>query len=385
MMQTGIWRDKHYSSCVLAGARSKSQRLRHNLDEIDQWPPMDCRHSHDPKEWDPHEIAGKRVYPSHEEAEYTAPLCYAIAVAASWWACRTGKATLHVPRMPCIQCVGRREHWLNIDPRCMREWAMAPLAISLGLRPAHPAEARRIPARAVVSDVIAEDGTLPARHLYVGMGSHAHRLTTTKWKSPVVPGHDCAEDEWLIHYVDHICSSGLWNQLSELEGLTLTCDCPWQSLCEADILAGLFFEFTSPQPKPRVQQAAGPATKALLRRSVILAASGAHGAQIPVSVPQRWTQDTVILAFRKLFPAAWFEDFKFPLIEDLINQPPFSSFPSWLSDFGLDWDQPLGPHNAGRQAMLVQRHAEGQQAGAHSHRAALPPLLPFGLTPDEHF
>ena len=262
---------------------------------------------------------------------------------------------------------------------------MAPLAISLGLRPAHPAEARRIPARAVVSDVIAEDGTLPARHLYVGMGSHAHRLRTTKWKSPVVPGHDCSEDEWLIQYVDHICSSGLWNQLSELEGLTLTCDCPWQSLCEADILAGLFFEFTSPQPKPRVQQAAGPATKASLRRSVILAASGAQGAQIPASVPQRWTQDTVILAFRKLFPAAWFEEFKFPLIEDLINQPPFSSFPSWLSDVGLDWDQPLGPHNAGRQAMLVQRHAEGQQAGAHSHRAALPPLFPFGLTPDEHF
>ena len=35
--------------------------------------------------------------------------------------------------------------------------------------------------------------------------------------------------------------------------------------------------------------------------------------------------------------------------------------------------------------MLVQRHAEGQQAGAHSHGAALPPLFPFGLTPDEHF
>ena len=100
----------------------------------------------------------------------------------------------------------------------------------------------------------------------------------------------------------------------------------------------------------------------------------------------RWPKiGTVFLAFRKLFPAAWFEEFKFPLIEDLINQPPFSSFPSWLSDCGLDWDQPLGPHNAGRQAMLVQRHAEGQQARAHSHRAALPPLFPFGLTPDEHF
>lgn len=186
MMKQGPWRDKQYSACVFAGARCKSQRLRHNLDEIDQWPPMDCHHSHDPKEWEPKLVGGQRVYPSHEEAEYTAPLCFALAVAASWWACRTGKARLHVPRMPAFQCVGRREHWLAIDPRCMREWAMAPLAISLGLRPLDEAEASRIPLRAVVADVIAEEGVLPAGHLYVGVGSHSHRLQTTKWASPAL-------------------------------------------------------------------------------------------------------------------------------------------------------------------------------------------------------
>eukprot|EP00435_Cladocopium_sp_Y103_P073287 s172_g43.t1 len=34
---------------------------------------------------------------------------------------------------------------------------------------------------------------------------------------------------------------------------------------------------------------------------------------------------------------------------------------------------------------LRQRHAEGQQAGALSHRAALPRLLSFRLSMDEHF
>ena len=29
--------------------------------------------------------------------------------------------------------------------------------------------------------------------------------------------------------------------------------------------------------------------------------------------------------------------------------------------------------------------AEGKQAGALNQRAALPPLLPFGLDPDQHF
>ena len=386
MMRQGIWRDKHYSACVFAGARCKSQRLRHNLDEIDQWPPMDCHHSHDPHEWDPHEANGQRVYPSHEEAEYTAPLCFAIAVAASWWACRTNKAKLHVPRMPAFQCGGRREHWLSIDSRCMREWAMAPLAISLGLRPKKIQEASRIPARAVVADVIQEDGTLPAHHLYVGPGSHTHRLATTKWKSPFVSGHNCPEDEWLIRYVDYICSSSLWSELPELEGWILTCDCPWQSMCEADILSGLFFEYTTPRPRPRLQQAAGPAARRVLRRSVVLAAATpAEGSTVPPTVPQRWSQEAVTLAFRKLFPAQWFEGFSFPFVEDLINQHPFSSFPEWLSEHDMEWDQPLGPHNASRQTLLVQRHAEGQQAGAHSHRAALPPLFPFGLSPDDHF
>ena len=38
-----------------------------------------------------------------------------------------------------------------------------------------------------------------------------------------------------------------------------------------------------------------------------------------------------------------------------------------------------------QHSRLLQRHAEGQQAGALSHKAALPPLLSFGLSVDEHF
>ena len=34
---------------------------------------------------------------------------------------------------------------------------------------------------------------------------------------------------------------------------------------------------------------------------------------------------------------------------------------------------------------MRQRHSEGKQAGSLNHRAALPPLLPFGLSPEEHF
>ena len=85
MMNSGLWQDKRYSSCCLMGARAKSQCLRHNLDEISQWPVLDCQHYHDPREWDPYLVGDTRVYPSHEEAEYTAVLAFAIAVSASWW------------------------------------------------------------------------------------------------------------------------------------------------------------------------------------------------------------------------------------------------------------------------------------------------------------
>ena len=122
------------------GARCKQQRLRHNVQEIAAWPPMQCHHQHDPDEWKPYTLQGKRVFPSHEEAECTAPLAFAIAVSVSWWAVRTGRAKLQVPRMPTVETVGRREHWLHYDPRSMRIWAMTPLAIQLELRPLDPQE-----------------------------------------------------------------------------------------------------------------------------------------------------------------------------------------------------------------------------------------------------
>ena len=138
MMATGLWQDTVYSACCFMGARCKAQRLRHNIDEIAQWPALHCHHTHAADEWQPYLQRGQRVFPSKEEAEYTASLAFGIAVSASWWAARMGLAKLHVPRFPFVESAGRREHWLQIDPRALREWAMAPTAIALGLRPTHP-------------------------------------------------------------------------------------------------------------------------------------------------------------------------------------------------------------------------------------------------------
>ena len=83
--------------------------------------------------------------------------------------------------------------------------------------------------------------------------------------------------------------------------------------------------------------------------------------------------------------AEWFSVFQFPMIEDLLNQHPFSSYVQWREAQGLEWDGPLNPSGGSGVTRLRQRHTEGKQAGSLNHRAAQPPLLPFGLDPDEHF
>ena len=305
-------------------------------------------------------------YPSHEEAEYTAPLAFAIAVAASWWAGRTGRATLHVPRMPAINCHGRREHWLALDPRCMREWAMAPLAILLGLKPPDAREAARVPKRGRVSDFIQDDKTLPAECVYVGRGHHSHRIPVTKWRSPDTCGHDCSAEEWVARYVGHICSSEvLWTALPELRGKTLVCDCPWQDLCEADLLAGLVFEATRAiADAPESSRGTGALSQHAQQLVTAIAASRVVTvASCPVPV-QPFAQESVVLAFRRLFPEPWFRNHKFPMLEDLINKPPFTCYIEWRRTEGLEWDCPLNPCMAGGQVRLALKMAEGKQSGA---------------------
>ena len=384
MMASGHWNDTIYAACCFGGARCKMQRLRHNVDEIAQWPP--CHHSHDPREWEPWSDQGERIYPSKLEAEYTAPLAFAIAVAASWWAARVGRAKLHVPRAPSISCVGRREHWLSLDPRALREWAMTPLAITLGLEPLDPVEKARVPKRARVQDVLLPDGSIPGTCIYVGLGHHSHRLPTTCWKSPWVPGHSCTHDEWLPLYVEHVRSTELWDHLPQLAGKTLVCDCDWQSLCEADVLAGLCFDRASPLQQRPWRGGTSRSQDTSQTRAVVLASSmsSACASSVPTQLCRR-SQESVVLQFQKLFPEPWLASITFPMIEDLINMPPFGLFEQWLEAKGLVADGPLGPALATQAVRLAQRSTEAQQAGAFNQRAALPPLLRFGLSPDDHF
>eukprot|EP00435_Cladocopium_sp_Y103_P041796 s1601_g11.t1 len=305
LWESGEWMETAYAACTLGGARCKQQLLRHNIEEIQQWPVAAC---HDPEEWTPYTREGRRIYPSKEEAEYTATLAYAIA---SWWAARLGLAQLAVPPAPFC-ATGRREHWLDLDPRAFREWAMAPTAAMLGLTDALQATRPGLPVRGALEAAMVSKDELKPGHLYVGRGSFQHRLSTTK----------CQPTFW-------------WDFISMPRHLM-----------------------------PNLN-------------SVAPLASGA----------ELCTFSTVFTVCPKpcLFPGNRFKTFKFAMIEDLINSPPLCSYPAWLAANGEAWDGPLVPHMPSGVIRQTARIGEGLQVGAVTHRAALPPLLPFNLAPNEHF
>ena len=342
MWNSGCWQDTTYAACAFSGARSKQQRLRHNVDEISQWPLAECHHIHDPAEWTPVLRDGERLYPSKEEAEYTAELCFAIAVSVSWWATRLGLAKLHVPRSPAPQCYGHRTHWLTIDPRALREWAMTPVALTLGLRPLHPLEAARVPLRVHIHDVLPPD-SLPDDCIYVGQGHQSHRIPTTKWKCPVQPGVNVTPDEWLPTLVSHV-QENLMTALPELTGKRLACDCALGHPCEADVLAGMVFDITQPQaqkPAPQVAPYRRPKRRSRLSRLIFLA--NPASLSTAAFAPRYFTQEALVLAYRRLFPEEWLHDMKFPYVEDLINSAPFDLFARWKLSQGWDGEGSCDP------------------------------------------
>ena len=171
----------------------------------------------------------------------------------------------------------------------------------------------------------------------------------------------------------------LWHELEEL-------DCPLSQTCEADLLAGLIFDRSSmsgqragPEVVPGRHGGGGTG----VTRSVILS-SVARASGVPFC-PFYILQESLALAFKKLYPGERFHGVEIPYIEDLVNQHPLDLYMRWRHQQGLDMEGSYNPMLAAPSVRQKMRTAEGQQVGAINHRAALAPLLPFQLSPNQHF
>ena len=95
-------------------------------------------------------------------------------------------------------------------------------------------------------------GRLGDKDLYVGQGLHTHRQATGKWASPFREGQHGTRDECLILYGDHLRKSDLLNDVRELRGLNLWCDCPYSVPCVADLLIAAVYEDWQDNPANQV-------------------------------------------------------------------------------------------------------------------------------------
>lgn len=201
------WRRTLYDACCWGGARKKQQALESNVPEI-QALRSSCHHVQSKSEWTPYQSAGGAwVYPSSGEAEYTADLAFAMAVALSWWAVRNGRAKRRVPRAPMAQEAGNRIGWTDMPPQVMRSWIMAATAIRLGLEPPATRPGKWFPEEDTAKitccrkHVTAKNPAGSAVYIGQTEGCSRSRSPRTKWAPPFVPGQHGTPAEFFTKYV----------------------------------------------------------------------------------------------------------------------------------------------------------------------------------------
>ena len=227
LQQDPSWVSWDYDACCLFASRRKRQRILHNIEHMRVLPPLVCGHVHDPGEWTPVQLDdGSRFFPSKQEAEYTAHLCFTLVAACSHWAVAQGLAVFKITRMPPMQTSGDWRPLLHLAPEVFRQLAMPALAAFLGL-----SVVRDAPTRQQVLDLWIPQASLPTDVVYIGHGHFRHRLPCSKWENPFVEGRDGSPHEVLLRYMEWFPSSPLFQQLHELRGMTLACDCSPDQFC----------------------------------------------------------------------------------------------------------------------------------------------------------
>ena len=367
----GGWFDLDYDACVFLGARKKAQRLRHNVTEFNQLPALRCQHVHDRREWN-HSRDG---YPTRSESEYTPSLVFTIAICVTAWAAKRNFLIQAVPRLPPICVSGDVRSLLELPPEALRQDMLPIMGFHLGLKPpgCHRDD---IPMRVVAADVLSEQKALHASDVYIGPGHFSHRWPIGMWSNPFVPGRDGTLTSCVIQYAHWLKDQDhLMQALINLSGCRLICDCPANQLCHGDVLAALFW-FACCRPSE------GHAPTRSQLRQVALLASGSRLVQgIPLSFPQQ----TVVAAIVAMCPGVSWEGFRFPCIEDLMNNGEVLEFQNMVQASDT-WDGfPAGPLLASSQVRHGLALASGHQPGAAASGKAMPPLISFGLGPDDHF
>ena len=405
-----------YDACCHEGARRKRQRLMHgqSVHELSAFVPAICAHVHSHDEWKVTTYRddngnSRRYYPTKEEAAYTAGLALRAALALSWWAVRSGRAKLRLPSVPRPQCTGDRVSWLQLPPAALREQALPARAIALGLRPDW-LELQDLPRLVHAKDK--PNHPSGGHVVYIGPGFPAQKRPPSEWAMPDDPGPDGSRDWCLFRYSCHL-HQRMWSQLEHLRGAVLWCDCRSPSRCHGEVLCGCFYSYVQGQraepAEPRKVEsrserrvvappgerrgphapARGSSVQLLSRRQVTFMASmGAAMSPQPSDAFRtslRWPQDSLDCAVRSLCRVPIGASLHMPILEDILNAPPFTDYAAWCEERGLDHHSQQVPVTYSRWERRAAQTWTGLQTAAFNSSGALRQVVPFGLSKDEHF
>ena len=286
------------------------------------------------------------------------------------------------------QEAGNRVGWTDMPPQVMRSWVMAAAAVRLGLEPPTARPGKWFPTEDAAQvtcwrkHVTAKNP--PGGAVYVGLTEGCSRSPRTKWASPFVPGQHGTPAECFTKYVLWFRSQrGLRESLSEIAGKELACECPFGQPCHADFLASQARMRPDRRTPHAMTQRRGKLLPQLVMASLASHAAAWHPGQ--GEVHQRWPQWGLDATVRGLFPKEWTQGVRMPVLDDIVNCAPFTTFPEFLERQQLDADGPLGPTIMTSYTRGRRHLAEGNQKGSFFATSAVPQVIPLGLTADAHF
>ena len=180
------------------------------------------------------------------------------------------------------------------------------------------------------------------------------------------------------------------DSIHELQGKTLVSDCGPEEPCIGDALAAEVYAISAETSEQRAvarnwmrraNRAPNRAGAEATTREATTAAIWNQARRFRMPKPQ----EAIVAAFRSLYPCRVFEGFQFPMVEDLVNSAPFTTYMEWRESRDLEWSTPLGPALVTQRDMRWARSSLGEQQGAISQKTALPQLVSFQQSPDDHF
>ena len=200
-----------------------------------------CHHVHEANEW-AHAIRpdGTRHFHTKDGREFTADLAYHVALSLTFWAARTGRIVVAVPKL-FIRPVetGSRKGWTEVPPHFFRETAMLGVALRLGL--SHPFVTMEGKPRLLCADDVQSDSK---GYMYIGTGNARLRLS----RSPMAPdyeiGRDGAAEHCLLHYAVRATAGGVDGMVAALRACppavyALVCECKRGEPCGGEGLCNM--------------------------------------------------------------------------------------------------------------------------------------------------